>query len=796
MILSARDALRGVPRMSRPITAIAVALALVLAASAAADPPQMKNITPYGAQRGVATELVIDGSNVAGGNIEFVAPFKFTADALGKSEAGTWRPKITVAPDVPLGVYVVRVRTDEGLSNPMLFSVGQLPQIKEKEDNNTPETAQEIPSPVVVEGQAGGNDVDYFRFHGRKGQRIVVDAQCSRIGSGVDPSIRLTTVGGKYVASADDSPSLLTDARLTTVLPEDTDYVVELSDSRYQGGERPIYRLVVGPVPVAEEVFPLGGRAGETVGFELRGGTMPGVCVAAATLPKSPNDDLTQIRVTNYALGLAGPGDPMLEVESMPPVAISSVPEVREPSDPNAPPVATAVPVILNGRIDPAGDEDRFVLEVTPGKRYRAHVIAADLDSALDGQLTVLGAKNAVIASADDTNLPPLVATKKANQQNAALTTPDPSVDFTAPAGVNEVTLVLRDLERRGGVGFPYRISVEPVFPTFELRLDDAQASIPKGGSVALDLTVTRKGYNGPITVDVPNLPKGLTVRKGQIAEGQLLGVVTLTAAPDASFGVVHLDVVGEGKGADGPIIVKATKPLIFAQQANLPTNVVWQTGVPAAPASPEPLVFETPSEPVEVPHGGEAKVLVRVVRPSGAESAIDLATLPLPPGLTATAAKIIEKTSEAKVTIACAPETALGGITIAVTAKGKFDNKNWNFVAPGITLNVVRPVALDPGATAIEVKAGTTYELKGKIVRKGSFNEPVTIKLNGVPAGLKVEAVTLASDASDYIIRIAADPSAAAATATVQLAAAFQLNKKDYPAPTTPIQLKVLPAK
>ena len=55
------------------------------------------------------------------------------------------------------------------------------------------------------------------------------------------------------------------------------DYVVEISDSRYQGGGRPIYRLVIGAVPMAEEVYPIGGRAGETIGLELRGGTLAGV---------------------------------------------------------------------------------------------------------------------------------------------------------------------------------------------------------------------------------------------------------------------------------------------------------------------------------------------------------------------------------------------------------------------------------------------------------------------------------------------------------------------------------------
>src|SRR5262249_40824857 len=151
-----------------------------------------------------------------------------------------------------------RVQTDDGVSNPILFAVGQLPQVAEKEENSPFELAQPIPDPpLVVEGRVADNDVDFFRFRGRRGQKIVVDAQCARIGSGVDPTIRLTTASANrtYVASADDSPGLLTDARLMAVLPEDTEYVVEISDSQYQGSGRPVYRLVIGAVPIAEEVY-------------------------------------------------------------------------------------------------------------------------------------------------------------------------------------------------------------------------------------------------------------------------------------------------------------------------------------------------------------------------------------------------------------------------------------------------------------------------------------------------------------------------------------------------------------
>ena len=271
---------------------LACGMALFWGSFAQAGTPQIVGIRPFGVQRGVSSEVTIGGSNL-GGNPRLIGPFAFRIDPVDpkRSSALAWTFKLTVLPDVALGVYPVRVQTDEGLSNPFLFAVGQLPQFAEKEDNTTFEAAQALPAPpLVVEGETAGNDVDYFRFAGKKGQVVVVDAQCARIGSGVDPTIRLTTAAAsrRFVASADDSPGLLTDARLVAELPEDTDYVVEISDSRYQGAGRPVYRLLIGPVPVADEVFPLGGREGETLGLELRGGTLGERRIAAASLVRLP----------------------------------------------------------------------------------------------------------------------------------------------------------------------------------------------------------------------------------------------------------------------------------------------------------------------------------------------------------------------------------------------------------------------------------------------------------------------------------------------------------------------------
>jgi hypothetical protein len=781
--------------MSRPprrgVFGLGVVLVFLSAVgSAQASPPQINGITPFGVQRGMASELTVDGLALSG-NPRLIAPFGFVLDpqAPAGSSSTDWKTKLTVDPSTAVGVYPIRVQTDEGLSNPFLLAVGQLPQVSEKEDNSTFETAQEIATPVVVEGKSAGNDVDYFRFHGKKGQRIVLDAQCSRIGSGVDPSIRLTTADRTFVASADDSPGLLTDARLFVVLPVDGEYVIELSDSRYQGGGRPVYRLVVGEVPAAEEVYPLGGRRGETLGLELRGGTLDGLNVAAATLSSLPGTSLDFLRASSRKNSQAGVP---LDVESLPGLAVSDIPELREPSDASAPPVRSAVPVVLNGRIDPPGDEDRYVLAVTPGQRLRIEVDAAKAGSALDGVVQVLSASGSVLATADDTATP-----SRSRQANAQPTiSPDPSLDFTVPSGTTEITLALRDLETRGGVGFPYRISVTTVMPGFDITLNDSQLAVPKGGSAAVGVTVVRKGYSGPITLKLAHPPDGLSVRPGTIAETQLVGSFTVAASREAEFPPTNLEVIGEAQGPAGSIVAKASKMIIFAQQTTLPTNTIKQVGIATALTPAQPVEFDKVADPVEVAHGLGTSVKLTAVRPKGDEGPLALTALPLPPGLTVAAARLDAKATEVTVPISTTTDHPLGMVSVVFLAKGKVAGSDRTLTVPAVTLNVVRPASVELESATVELKPGASTKVKGKVVRRGGFKEPVTVKVNGLPTGVKAGPVTVAPDDSGFTLELEADEKAAAGPSSLSVATAFQVNKKDYPAQTAALALKVIPAK
>ena len=784
--------------MTRPLAAFAVAVGLVAAVAAWAETPKFSSVGPYGARRGESTEVTVFGSNLEG-KARLIAPFSAEVASIG-ADAASWKFRITPAFDTPVGVYPCRIRTDDGLTGPFLFAVGQVPQVVEKEDNGTFETAQAIPSPVVVEGKVEGNDVDYFRFPGKKGQRIVVDAQCSRIGSGVDPSIRLSTAAHAYVGSADDTPGLMTDARLTAVLPEDTDYVIELSDSRYQGLGRATYRLLVGALPVADEVFPLGGRLGETIGLELRGGTLPVPSIAATTLRPDPLSDphAFRPRVTNHTLGIAQPGDPVLDVESIPPLVVDQWPELREPTGPGPSALLKAsAPVVFNGRIGKKGEEDRYLVGVAPGQKLHIEVDAAELGSKLDGVLQVKGPDGAVLATADDTAAPTQSKAKAAAKKAATLNSPDPSVDFTVPAGMTEITLTLRDLRGEGGDGYPYRLTVEPLAPApFQVVPVDDQVNIPKGGTAAIAVTLTRPGFNGPIRLTVANPPPGLTIRPGHVKAGQLVGALTISASPEASFEVAHLKVIGEGLDVPTPVVVEASRTILFAEQGTLATNVLLQVGLPAATALPTPITLDTPTAPIEVVLGYAATVPVKAVRSSGTEDAVlTFGSLPMPPGFTVGASNLPAKALEGGALINAAVEAPLGMSVVALTAKGTLLGKEKTLALPAVTLDVVRPAAIELSAPSVEVKAGETVEFKGKIARKGPFKEPVTVKVDGLPAGLKADPIVVPPEQSDFILKLVADPKAAAVQGTAQVGMAFQINKKDYASPTAALAVKLVPA-
>ena len=131
--------------------------------------------------------------------------------------------------------------------------IGMTNEVYDQEPNDTPETAQEVKLPVVVNGRIDRpDDRDVFRFDAQG--TVVVDVFARRAGSPLDAVVWITDSTGKEIGFnddfRDDSQSLLThhaDSRLTAVMSGKGPYYLHLTDAQRNGGEDFVYRMDIRP---------------------------------------------------------------------------------------------------------------------------------------------------------------------------------------------------------------------------------------------------------------------------------------------------------------------------------------------------------------------------------------------------------------------------------------------------------------------------------------------------------------------------------------------------------------------
>src|SRR5712691_2458969 len=150
-------------------------LSLLLAAATLQAAPAIRDIQPRGAQRGKTFTLYLRGEGLTqGAQVKSTLPASFSQLTLSRdplSEFGGMARPNTVLPfmvalksDTPVGFYPIRVVTPDGISNVVLFSVGDLPEVEEiesknpKQAHNFPEEAKKVPVPSVINGTLEGPD--------------------------------------------------------------------------------------------------------------------------------------------------------------------------------------------------------------------------------------------------------------------------------------------------------------------------------------------------------------------------------------------------------------------------------------------------------------------------------------------------------------------------------------------------------------------------------------------------------------------------------------------------------------
>ena len=213
----------------------------------------------------------------------------------------------------------------------------------------------------------------------------------------------------------------------------------------------------------------------------------------------------------------------------------------------------------------------------------------------------------------------------------------DSRLHFEAPAD-GDYVLRLRDVRGLQGERFAYRLTAREPAPDFDVTLDPKSFNIPRGGRVSVTVTADRKdGFDGPIGVELHDLPAGLTATSGTIPAGADTTVLMVSAAEDASLAGAAATLPSMWRGAydvPGMATLKLTgratiddKPVTREAEITDPISVV------ALAPAPD-LVVTTNTQQVELTAGQEVTLTVTVERHNGFTARVPVSVMNLPHGV------------------------------------------------------------------------------------------------------------------------------------------------------------------
>ena len=198
--------------------------------------------------------------------------------------AETVRLKITLDPNAATRRPRTSPRHSHGVTNPIVFCIGQLPgvlqarQPRSRANGQPPSAAKgtrrSTPRRPLLEPRRHTThrhqrpddcrgQLDRYRFHAAKGQHLVIAAAVRELIPYISDAVPgwfqaafgSRDAAGKEIAYADHyrfhrTPSIHYE------VPADGQYTLEIHDSIYRGREDFVYRIAVGEFPYVTSIFP------------------------------------------------------------------------------------------------------------------------------------------------------------------------------------------------------------------------------------------------------------------------------------------------------------------------------------------------------------------------------------------------------------------------------------------------------------------------------------------------------------------------------------------------------------
>lgn len=525
-----------------------------LAAAPAA--PEINQVEPFVWQVGATNQITLDGKELA--NVRGLWTSRHGVLESGKVNAQVVEDgkqlKLSVATDSAeaAGPFAVRVITDGGVSAPVMAMLEKLPELAVDDGRIT--TGERGWFSGSVKNAAG----ERFRVRLKRRQALALEVLAGRLGSKLDPVVRILDGRGKELKFVQDTPGAGVDCGLRFNALADGDYTIEIRDAKY--------------------------GSGNDLKFHLRYGTAPGSLTVpwVVGMETWPNEQQTlagfqeQLRqeLANKPLTIAVPGNPDIRhgLDDIRLVAHAGylVAGFHSASD--------ALP--LERTLNDFMSVNSFLT-----KPDEVHLYTLIIDHPGPRRFTAMsrrlgGERDPVMRVKDAAGKP--LRTSHLFQNEAVL-----NHDFKEPG--NYLLEVWDAAGQHGDFG-GYHIRIERDPADFELNTETDSLRIPAGGEGELNVTIDRDGYDGPVKFELAHGPEGVEladeVAKEKSKEAKFKVKLAASLTPGTTFPLKISGRRGEGENAPKTplytsVYWKKRFPDLFSPMFEF-EDTVWVTVLPA----------------------------------------------------------------------------------------------------------------------------------------------------------------------------------------------------------------------
>lgn len=383
-----------------------------------------------------------------------------------------WKPlsengkfEVTIPPDAPSRIYLVRFYTPEGSSVVKRFLVDDVPCQMETEPNNLIKSGnpiETVPRQIFGVLQKGG-DVDVYRVSLKAGSTLVATLDAQKwLQSPLDALIQLADERGNVVAENIDTHNL--DPQLSYTVKKDGVYALrvmgfpEAPDSTisFVGNDNCQYRLTLTTSGHMEMAFPLAISLQTPTAIKPLGLGLP--------------ENFSPWTQTASALGELNLNHPLATGQASIPVVahpVYSEPIIEEAK-------AVSPPLGLCGVIREPKQQDLWCVSLEKDKTYRFEVESHNIGSPLDPIIRLLNAEGKEVQKVDESN---------GNR--------DPNFVWKENA-TGVFKLIVEDAEGFHGPFHFYRVFIKPVEPNVIIKgtVDHVEGEV--GKPIEVKLTVER----------------------------------------------------------------------------------------------------------------------------------------------------------------------------------------------------------------------------------------------------------------------------------------------------------------